>query len=68
MSWSDERKESQASHALNMALEMFLRKNFINQEKVARDKLVEIDATIQQLRVGLNLYADEGSSIYGSRG
>ncbi|WP_160116867.1 hypothetical protein [Legionella sainthelensi] len=47
---------------------MFLRKNFINQEKVARDKLVEIDATIQQLRVGLNLYADEGSSIYGSRG
>lgn len=64
LSWSDEREESQAFHALNMALEMFLRKNFINPEKISRDKLAEIEASIQQLTGGLNPYTDELKSAY----
>ena len=64
LSRSDEREECQAFHALNMALEMFLRKNFINPEKIARDKLAEIEASIQQLTGGLNPYTDELKSAY----
>jgi hypothetical protein len=64
LSLSNEHQENQAFHALNMALEMFLRKNFINLEKNARDKLADIDASIQQLRANLNPYADELNAAY----
>ena len=48
ISFADEPEEYQAFHALNMALEMYLRNNLINPEQVARDKLHLIDASIQQ--------------------
>lgn len=64
LSWSDEREKRQAFHALNVALEMFLRKSFINPEKIVRDKLAGIDESVQQLKADSNPYAGELKSAY----
>lgn len=65
LTWSDEPKENQAFHALNMALEMYLRNNFINPAKVARDKLAEMGVIIQQLKAAVNNpYAEELESAH----
>ena len=64
ISFADEPEEYQAFHALNMALEMYLRNNLINPEQVARDKLHLIDASIQQLKAGANPYLQELESAF----
>ncbi|WP_019215708.1 hypothetical protein [Legionella tunisiensis] len=64
ISFADNPEECLAFHALNMALEMYLRNNFVNPEKIARDKLTLIDASIQQLKTGENPYIEELTSAF----